>query len=110
MSASAETLDALPKFLIGLLDNCPKQGDGVHQWIFKCACHLHIHLDEATIVELLLEKARASGRPRERLAREVRSQVQSALAHMWLPKWSGPYALRRERVRAFSMLVRRARK
>jgi hypothetical protein len=108
VSASAETLDTLPEFLIELLNNPPSAGNGLHQWIFKSACHLHIHLDEATIVELLLEKARHSGRPRERLAREVRSQVQSALAHMWLPTFADRYALRNERVKRFVELLRRS--
>jgi hypothetical protein len=109
MSASAEALDTLPPFLIELLNHPPSAGSGLHQWLFKVACHLRIHLDESAIVELLLEKARASGRPPERLAREVRSQVKSALAHMWLPTFPDRYALRRERVATFLALVRRSK-
>jgi hypothetical protein len=108
VSASAEALDALPPFLIELLNNPPSAGSGLHQWLFKVACHLHIHLDESAIVELLLEKARHAGRPPERLAREVRSQVKSALAHMWLPTYPDRYALRNERVAAFVTLVKGA--
>lgn len=109
MSASTEALDTLPLFLVELLNNCPKQGSGVHQWLFGAACHLRVHFDEDTIVELLLEKAQHSGRPPERLAREVRSQVKSALFYMWLPSWPDRWALRYERVTAFSALVRRSK-
>ena len=89
MSASAEALDTLPEFLIELLNNPPSAGSGLHQWLFKVACHLHIHLDESSIVELLLEKARNCGRSPEKLEREVIAQVHNALAHMWLPTQIG---------------------
>jgi hypothetical protein len=109
MSApSAEALDTLPPFLIELLNNPPSAGNGLHQWIFKVALHLHIHLDQSAIVELLLEKSKNCGRPPGKLEREVRSQVHNALAHMWLPTYPHRYALRNERVKAFMALVRRA--
>jgi hypothetical protein len=109
MSTSAEVLDTLPAFLVDLLNHCPPAGSGVHQWLFKCAIHLLIHFDEQTTINLLLEKARDSGRPPERLEREVASQVRNALASMWLPKFPVRYALRRERALAFAALVRRSK-
>ena len=59
--ASYRATSFLPAFLVALLNNCPKQGSGVHQWLFRCACHLLVHLEQSAIVELLkvLLKARA---------------------------------------------------
>jgi hypothetical protein len=107
-TVSAEALESLPSFLIGLLDSCPKQGDGVHQWLFRVARHLLVHFDEPTTAALLLEKARHCGRPLRKLQPEVASQVHNALAHIWLPTFPDRYSLRRERVRAFSALARRS--
>jgi hypothetical protein len=109
MSAPKD-LDTLPPFLIELLNHPPRAGGGLHQWLFACACHLHVHLDESAIIELLLEKAADCGRPPEKLDREVRSQVKSALAHMWLPNWPDRWALRYERVSRFARLVRNSSK
>ena len=106
----AGVLDTLPRFLVELLNNPPRAGSGLHQWIFRCARHLLVHFDESAIVELILEKAQHSGRPPERLAREVRSQVRGALAHMWLPTFPDRYALRRERVAEFQVFARRSAK
>jgi hypothetical protein len=68
---------------------------------------LFVHFDEPTTAALLLEKAQHCGRPPGKLEREVRSQVRSALPHMWIPTFPDPYALRRERVERFVALVRR---
>jgi hypothetical protein len=110
VSPSAEVLDTLPVFLIELLNNPPSAGSGLHQWIFKCACHLHIHLSEAETFELIKSKAAGCGRPMDRLEKEIWSTIRSARAYMWLPDFSDRYALRQERVRAFSALVRRSLK
>lgn len=106
----AEEIDLLPTFLVTLLNNCPKQGDGVHQWLFACCCHLLVHFSESEIVEILLEKASGSGRPPERLQREVVTTVRNALDYLWLPDWPNRWALRYERVARFSALVRRSPK
>jgi hypothetical protein len=92
--SAPEDLDTLPGFLIERLNHPPRAGGGLHQWIFACACHLHIHLDENAIVELLLEKAASCGRPPDKLEREVRTTVRNAISYMWLPDWPARYALR----------------
>jgi hypothetical protein len=104
-----EDLDTLPEFLIDQLNHPPAAGSGLHQWIFKCALNLHIHFDEQTIVELLIDKAKNSGRPPEKLDREVRTTVRNAIDYMWMPNWPQRYALRNERVRLFAQLVRRSK-
>ncbi len=43
----------LPRFLLDMLHACPRHGDGVHNWLFRCARHLHAHRTESEIFSLL---------------------------------------------------------
>jgi hypothetical protein len=106
----AEELDLLPEFLVEMLNHPPQAGSGLHRWLFRCALNLYVHFDEQTIAELLLEKAQHCGRPIDRLEREIWSTIESARAYLWLPSWPSRWALRYERVKAFSALVRRSTK
>jgi hypothetical protein len=103
---SVETLDTLPQFLIELLNNPPSAGSGLHQWLFRCCCHLAIHLSETETFELIKAKTAGCGRPEDRLEKEIWSTIKSARAYMWLPSWPDRWALRYERVAAFARLAR----
>jgi hypothetical protein len=107
-TVSVEALESLPPFLVELLNNCPVQGSGVHWWIFRVARHLLAHFSEVETAELIKEKAQHCGRPLEKLEREIAAQVRNALLHRWQPMYPERYALRRERIAAFSALARRS--
>jgi hypothetical protein len=63
---AAEPVINLPKEVCELLNSCPKEGSGVHSWLFKTAPQLHRYLSEDEIVEVLKEKLSC-----ERLKREI---------------------------------------
>ena len=63
----------LPKRLRELLDSCPKEGSGVHSWLFKSALQLHRYLSEDEIVEVLKEKLSC-----ERPEREICEAIANA--------------------------------
>jgi hypothetical protein len=72
-SNSISVLTTLPKTLRELLDSCPPEGNGVHEWLFKTALPLHRYFLEDEIIELLTENL-SCGRPE----REVREAVVNA--------------------------------
>jgi hypothetical protein len=66
-------LTTLPKTLRELLDSCPPEGNGVHEWLFKTALQLHRYFSEDEIIELLTENLSC-----ERPEREIRDAVVNA--------------------------------
>jgi hypothetical protein len=62
----------------------PRAGDGVHNWLFRVARHLHAHLPAGEIVALLENRVQSCGRNVSR--KEIEDAVKSALACAWQPK------------------------
>jgi hypothetical protein len=79
----------LPKRLRELLDSCPKEGSGVHSWLFKSALQLHRYLSEDEIVEVLKEKLSCERPEREiceaiaNAGRYARGEMGSASQSQW---------------------------
>ena len=73
----------LPQFLIGLIENAPRSGDGVHSWLFTVARHLHKHMPADKIVAFLEQKTADCGRfvP----LKEILSAVKNSMACAWKP-------------------------
>ena len=74
----------LPPFLRAMLDNPPRAGEGVHDWLFKVARHLHAHLPASEIIPLLESRVVNCGRPIPR--GEIVSAVQNSVPCAWQPK------------------------
>jgi hypothetical protein len=70
---AAEPVIKLPKGVCELLNSCPKEGSGVHSWLFKTALQLHRYLSEDEIVEVLKEKLSC-----ERPEREIYEAIANA--------------------------------
>src|SRR5882762_6525839 len=70
---AAEPVINLPKGVCELLNSCPKEGSGVHSWLFKTALQLHRYLSEDEIVEVLKEKLSC-----ERPEREICEAIANA--------------------------------
>ena len=51
-TATTDGKGELPQFLKDLIACCPQHGQGVHQWLFKCARQLFAHRDKHEIVSL----------------------------------------------------------
>jgi hypothetical protein len=73
----------LPQFLQTLLEAPPRTGEGVHNWIFTVARHLHVHLPAGEIVSLLENRVASCGRAVPR--NEIISAVQNSLHCAWQP-------------------------
>jgi hypothetical protein len=73
----------LPEFLRELLTSPPRAGEGVHNWLFRVARHLHAHLPAVEIVALLESRVQDCGRHVSR--KEITDAVQSSLASAWQP-------------------------
>ena len=63
----------LPKQVLEVLNNCPREGNGVHSWLFKTALQLHRYFSEDKIFELLMENLSC-----QRPEREIRDAVVNA--------------------------------
>jgi hypothetical protein len=74
----------LPSFLHDLLAAPPRAGEGVHDWLFRVARHLHAHLPAGEIVSLLENRVANCGRSVPR--HEIISAVQNSLLCAWQPK------------------------
>jgi hypothetical protein len=74
----------LPSFLLELLAAPPHAGEGVHDWLFCVARHLHAHMPAVEIVSLLQDHVADCGRhvPQN----EILSAVQNSLPCAWQPK------------------------
>jgi hypothetical protein len=53
--SQTKVITKLPKQVLEVLNNCPREGNGVHSWLFKTALQLHRYFSEAKIFELLME-------------------------------------------------------
>lgn len=73
----------LPPFPRDLLAVPPRHGEGVHQWLFQAARHLHAHLPAGEIVTLLENRVASCGRhvPRS----EIVAAVQNSIGCAWQP-------------------------
>ena len=79
----------LPQFLQDLIACPPRHGQGVHQWLFKCARQLFAHRDFETIVSLLA--AACDGCGRHVPLSEIVAAVEAAESCAWQPNGSaGP--------------------
>src|SRR6266403_5989731 len=50
-----KVITKLPEQVLEVLNNCPREGNGVHSWLFKTALQLHRYFSEDKIFELLME-------------------------------------------------------
>ncbi len=83
----------LPPFIQDLLSTPPRAGDGVHNWVFRVARHLHPHMPEDKIVSLL--KDRVAGCGRNVPINEIEDAVRNSARCAWRPattRTSGPLA------------------
>src|SRR4051812_22705022 len=71
----------LPDWLCSLLAACPTHGEGVHNWLFRCARQMHAHFGPTQIVEILTTMSRDCGRAVPR--REVEAAVRDAANCAW---------------------------
>jgi hypothetical protein len=53
--SQTKVITKLPKQILEVLNNCPREGNGVHSWLFKTALQLHRYFSEDKIFELLME-------------------------------------------------------
>lgn len=75
---------ALPPFVEEMLAARPKTGDGLHNWFFRVARHLHAHLPAIEIISLLESRVQGCGRFVSR--KEIEDAVRNSLEHAWQPK------------------------
>ena len=76
-------MKTLPPFIDEMLAAPPRAGDGVHNWLFRVARHLHAHLPAVEIIALLESCVKDCGRHVSR--KEITDAVQSSLATAWQP-------------------------
>jgi hypothetical protein len=76
-------MNKLPPFLDELLAAPPRAGEGVHQWLFRVARQLHVHLPALEIIGLLESRVKNCGRTVSR--QEIANAVKDALAYAWQP-------------------------
>jgi hypothetical protein len=74
----------LPPFLHDLLAAPPRAGEGVHDWLFRVARHLHTHLPAGEIVNLLENRVQGCGRHVSR--KEIEEAVKNSIPCAWQPK------------------------
>jgi hypothetical protein len=80
-------MSQFPAFLRELLTNPPTSGNGVHQWLFSVARHLHAHMGMLEMERLLVEKVNACGRPVP--IREIREAIKHSASCAWIPREQG---------------------
>jgi hypothetical protein len=73
----------LPQFILEMLAAPPHAGEGVHNWLFRVARHLHAHLPAPEIVAMLESRVQGCGRHVSR--NEIEDAVKNALACAWQP-------------------------
>ncbi|HPA20525.1 MAG TPA: hypothetical protein PLU30_22430 [Verrucomicrobiae bacterium] len=99
----------LPRFVRDMLGACPRSGEGVHRWLFRCARLLHgFYDDRAEMAELLA--AASSGCGRSVGAHEILGAIDGSAGCAWRPgmphaappaaAWPRPDAARIESVLA----------
>jgi hypothetical protein len=73
----------MPPWLQEKVDSCPSAGNGVNNWMFDTARHLHAHLSCQEIFDLLWRKTRHCGRVVT--AKEIRRQIECSRPAAWTP-------------------------
>ena len=86
----------LPQFLQDLITAPPRAGEGVHNWLYRVARQLHVHLPAGDIVNLLENQVQGCGRCVSR--KEIEDAVKNSIPCAWQPK--GNAALHRRNGRA----------
>jgi hypothetical protein len=76
-------IDRLPTFLQDMLATPPQAGQGVHNWLFRVARHLHKHMPALEIVSLLESRVATCGRVVQR--DEIVEAVRNSLGCAWQP-------------------------
>ncbi len=80
---------ALPPFLTDLIASPPHAGEGVHNWLFLVARHLHAHLPAGEILELLRRRVQNCGRHVS--DSEIWDAIRNSVECAWQPNRSaGP--------------------
>jgi len=77
------TTRELPAFLSEMLAAPPRAGEGVHNYLFRVACQLHVHLPAGEIISLLESRVATCGRSVTR--KEIVDAVQNSLPCAWTP-------------------------
>src|SRR4051812_19738958 len=81
-------ISTLPQFLRDLLASPPSAGEGVHNWLFRVARHLHVHyLDKAEMVRLLAGATEECGRLVSR--QEIEDAIRNSQSVAWRPTFGG---------------------
>src|ERR1700730_7719089 len=78
---AAEPVINLPKGVCELLNSCPKEGSGVHSWLFKTALQLHRYFSEDKIFELL-KKNLSCQRPEREICEAIANAGRYARGEM----------------------------
>jgi len=76
----------IPDFVEKMINQTPRAGEGVHNWLFRVARQLHAHLPAGEIVALLESRVVGCGRHVPRA--EIISAVKNSMACAWQPKGS----------------------
>jgi hypothetical protein len=71
----------LPQFLREMLNAPPAAGEGVHDWLFRVARHLHAHIPAGEIVNILEARVKGCGRPVSR--KEIEDAVKNSIPCAW---------------------------
>ncbi len=74
----------LPQFLQDLITAPPRAGEGVHNWLYRVARQLHVHLPAGDIVNLLENQVQGCGRCVSR--KEIEDAVKNSIPCAWQPK------------------------
>src|SRR4051812_30854534 len=74
----------LPQWLSVMLNSCPKHGDGVHRWFFRCARNLHCRFTDKHQLFLLL-KSSCQGCGRHVPDSEIWGAIHDSAEHAWTP-------------------------
>jgi hypothetical protein len=74
-------MKTLPPFIDEMLAVPPRAGEGVHNWLFRVARQLHVHMPAGEIVSLLESRVANCGRAVSRA--EIISAVQNSLPCAW---------------------------
>jgi hypothetical protein len=76
-------MSQFPAFLNELLASRPTAGNGIHQWLFCVARHLHAHIGRIEMERLLIEKVQGCGRNVP--VHEIRDAVNNSAGCAWSP-------------------------
>jgi hypothetical protein len=74
----------IPSFLREMLNAPPRAGEGVHNWLFRVARHLHAHLPANEIVTLLESLVQGCGRHVNH--EEIKNAVKNSIKYAWQPR------------------------